>query len=80
MAGHEDAGVVTGQKEQTHPNLCPLTGDDRALTLLKRACANSGVGLELAEGGPCGATFESLGVSPKVTFFGCEKSTQSFLA
>ena len=27
----------------------PFTGDDRALTLLKRGCANSVVGLELAE-------------------------------
>ena len=31
------------------PNLYPLAGDDRALTLLKRGCANSVVGLELAE-------------------------------
>ena len=27
---------------QTRPNLYPLAGDDRALTLLKRGCANSG--------------------------------------
>ena len=29
-------------QEQTHPNLYPLAGDDRPLTLLKRGCANSG--------------------------------------
>ena len=32
------------------PNLYPPAGDDRRLTLLKRGCANSVVGLELAEG------------------------------
>ena len=32
---------------QPHPNLYPLAGDDRHLTLLKRGCANFGVGLEL---------------------------------
>ena len=42
LAGHEDAGVVTGHIGTTHPNLYPLAGDDRALTLLKRSCASSG--------------------------------------
>ena len=32
-----------------YPNLYPLAGDDRRLTLLKRGCANSVVGLEIAE-------------------------------
>ena len=36
-------------EEQTHPNLYPLVGDDRPLTLLKRGCANSVVGLGLAD-------------------------------
>ena len=50
MAGHEDAGVVTGHiGTNTRPNLYPLAGGDRRLTLLKRGCANSVVGLELAE-------------------------------
>ena len=49
MASHEDGGVVTGHiGTNTHPNLYPLAGDDRALTLLKRCRADSG-GLELAE-------------------------------
>ena len=37
MAGDEDAGVVTD-----HLGTNTLAGDDRALTLLKRGCANSG--------------------------------------
>ena len=37
--------------EQAHPNLYPLAGDGRRLTLLKRGCTNSVVGLELAEMG-----------------------------
>ena len=41
---------MTGHgQEQTHPNLYSLAGDDLPLTLLKRGCANSVVGLELAE-------------------------------
>ena len=31
------------------PNFVPLAGDDRALIPLKRGCANSVVGLELAD-------------------------------
>ena len=34
--------------KQTHPNLYPLAGDDHRF-LLKRGCANSVVGLEIAE-------------------------------
>ena len=34
------------------PNLYPLAGDDRPLTLLKRGCTNSVVGLELADPNP----------------------------
>ena len=50
MAGHEDAWVLTGHiGTNTHPNLYPLAGDDRPLTLLKRGWANSVVGLELAD-------------------------------
>ena len=52
MAGHEEAGVVTGDTGTNTPKsqICTtLAGDDRALTLLKRGCANSVVGLELAE-------------------------------
>ena len=52
MAGHEDAGVLTGHNIGT--NLYPLTGDDRSLTLLKRGCANSVLGLELADLSPQG--------------------------
>ena len=48
MAGHEDAGVVTGH---IGTNLYPLAGDDRRLTLLKRGCANSVVGLSSLSGG-----------------------------
>ena len=45
MAGHEDAGVVTGHiGTNTRPNLYPLAGDDGALTIR--------VGLELAEENP----------------------------
>ena len=41
-------GVISHQRNdwpyrnKTHPNLYPLTGDDRPLTLLKQGCANSG--------------------------------------
>ena len=41
MAGHEDTWALTSHM-QTHPNLYPLAGDGRPLTLLKRGCANSG--------------------------------------
>ena len=42
MAGHEDARAVTGHiGTNTQPNLHPLAGDDRALTILKWGCANS---------------------------------------
>ena len=50
------AGVILRQRNDTghietntRPNLYPLVGDDRPLTLLKRGCANSGESLELAE-------------------------------
>ena len=43
MTGH----IIIGTNAR--PNLYPLAGDDRRLTLLKRGCANSVVGLELAE-------------------------------
>ena len=33
---------MTDRVGTTQPNLYPLVGDDRALTLLKRGCANSG--------------------------------------
>ena len=53
MASHEDAGVVTGHiGTNTRPNLYPLAGDDSALTLLKRGCANSVVALALADSQP----------------------------
>ena len=48
MAGHEDAGRGSDRPYRNKhaqictPSLYPLAGDDRALTLLKRACANSG--------------------------------------
>ena len=43
--GHEDVGVMTGHiGANTRPNLYPLGGDDRDLTLLKRGCANLGRG------------------------------------
>ena len=58
MAGHEDAGVMTGHIGTNIPKFVPVAGDDRRLTLLKRGCANSVVGLELAESRICG----SLGV------------------
>ena len=40
---------MTGHIGTTTPKFEPLAGDDRALTLLKQGCANSVVGLELAE-------------------------------
>ena len=48
------AGVISHQRNDRQigtntPKFGPLAGDDRPLTLLKRGCANSGVGLELAE-------------------------------
>ena len=50
------AGITSHQRndwpyrnKHTRPNLYPLAGDDRPLTLLKRGCANSVVGLELAD-------------------------------
>ena len=47
---HEDAGAMAGHiGTNTRPNLYPLAGDDRSLTLLKRGCANSVVRLELAD-------------------------------
>ena len=50
MAGHYPGILMTGHiGTNTRPNLDPLAGDDRTLTLLKRGCANSVVGLELAE-------------------------------
>ena len=50
MAGHEDAWAMTVHiGTNTRPNLYSLAGDDGPLTLLKRGCANSVVGLELAE-------------------------------
>ena len=42
-------GLYQSLEEQTHPNPYPLAGDDRPLTLFKRGCANSVVGLELAD-------------------------------
>ena len=49
------AGVISHQcndwpyRNKHIPNLYPLAGDERPLTLLKRGCANSVVGLELAD-------------------------------
>ena len=40
---------MTGHIGTKTPKLYPLAGDDRRLTLLKRGCANSVVGLELAD-------------------------------
>ena len=42
MAGHEDAGVVTGHVGAKKTNLYPLAGDDRDLTLLKRGLCKFG--------------------------------------
>ena len=42
MAGHEDCEVVTGHIRTNTPKFVPLAGDDRASTLLKWGCANSG--------------------------------------
>ena len=63
MAGHEDAGVMTGHIETNTPKFVPPRWDHRCLTLLKRGCANSVVGFELAEGR---------------THFGTETSTINF--
>ena len=50
MAGHYPGILMTGHiGTKTHPNLYPLARDDCALTLLKRGCANSVVGVELAD-------------------------------
>ena len=49
MAGHYPGILMTGHVGTNTPKLYPLAGDDRPLTLLKRGCANSVVGLELAE-------------------------------
>ena len=49
MAGHYPGILMTGHIGTNSPKFVSLSGDDRALTLLKRGCANSGVGLELAE-------------------------------
>ena len=50
LYGHYPGILMTGQKGTDTPKFCtPSLGDDRALTLLKQGCANSVVGLELAE-------------------------------
>ena len=50
MAGHEDAGVMTGHIGTNTPRFVPPRWDDCPLTLLKPGCANSG--LELVEARP----------------------------
>ena len=42
MASHYVGEMTPAIYEQTHPNLYPLAGDDRPLTLVKQGCANSG--------------------------------------
>ena len=50
MDGHYSGILMTGHKGTTNTQiLYPLAGDDRRLTLFKRGCANSVVGLELAD-------------------------------
>ena len=49
MAGHYPGILMTGHIGTNTPKFVPLAGDDCALTLLKRGCASSVVGLELAE-------------------------------
>ena len=49
VASHLRKTSHIGTSKHTHTNLYPLAGDDHRFTLLKRGCANSVVGLELAE-------------------------------
>ena len=49
MAGHYPGILMTGHVGTTTPKFVPPRWDSRALTLLKRGCANSVVGLERAE-------------------------------
>ena len=52
MAGHYPGVLMTGHRGTNTPKFVyPLAGDDRALTLLKRGCANWVVGLEHVEVG-----------------------------
>ena len=64
MAGHDDAGVATGHIGTNTPKFIPPRwGRPRPLTLLKRGCANSVVGLELADIAGYRAMPPGLGVS-----------------
>ena len=70
--------VMTGHIGTKHPNLYPLAGDDRPLTLLRRGCANSGgFGSETGQIRFRGAPLQT---PSSVSFFGAHRVPGSELS